>query len=92
MSEQAAARTKQIQMTQIESTKAAPRTEYRNPKQIQMTKTNPMFQTPLIRIPRFGIIRVLTYLAAVCFEFRASCFGFRVHFKGGLARADKLIR
>ena len=41
-----------------------------------MTKTNAIFQTTLIRIPRFGIARVLTYLAAVCFGFRASDFGF----------------
>jgi len=35
-----------------------------------------MFQTTLIRIPRFGISRGLTYLAAVCFGFGASDLGF----------------
>jgi len=35
-----------------------------------------MFQTTMIQIPRFGIAPVLSYLAAVCFGFRASDFGF----------------
>jgi hypothetical protein len=35
-----------------------------------------MFQTTLIRIPRFGIAWVWSYLAAVCFGFRYSDFGF----------------
>jgi hypothetical protein len=39
-----------------------------------MTKTNAMFQTTRIRFPRFGFALVLTYLAAVCFGFRISCF------------------
>jgi uncharacterized lipoprotein YmbA len=38
-----------------------------------------MFQTTVIRIPRFGIARVLTYLAAFCFGFRYS--NFRILFR-----------
>jgi len=65
------ANSKQFQMTQRESMKS----EARSSKQIQMTK-NTRVQTKLIRIPRFGIARVLTYWAAVCFGFRYSNFGF----------------
>jgi len=50
--------------------------EYRNPKQIQMTKTNAMFQTTPIRIPSFGFSLFWIYFAPLCFEFRASDFGF----------------
>ncbi len=54
--------------------------ETRNPKfetnSKRKYKTNTTFQTTVIRIPRFGIARVLTYWAAVCFGFRYSNFGF----------------
>ena len=38
-----------------------------------------MLQTTLIRIRRLKLLGFLTYLAAVCFEFRASNFEFNFH-------------
>jgi hypothetical protein len=67
---------KQIPKIRQESTKS----EARNPKQIQMTKTNTMFQTARIRIRGFGFSGFGIYLAGVCFgpwgRFGASDFGF----------------
>jgi len=64
-------------LSEIEGTQE-PKTKIRSTK--SETNSNDqkhtMFQTTLIRIPRFGIARVLSYLAAVCFEFRYSDFGF----------------
>jgi len=64
---------KQFQMTELGSTKS----ETRNPKQIRMFKKRQnskqlQFGFGVLDFLRFGV-----YLAAVCFEFRASDFGFR---------------
>ena len=48
--------------------------EIRN--KFKMMKTNAMFQTNSNRMRGFGISGFGIYLAAVCFEFRASDFGF----------------
>jgi hypothetical protein len=57
----------------IRSTKAAPQTEIRNKFKCSKRK---MFQTNSIRIYRFGFSGFGIYLAAVCFGFGASDFGF----------------
>jgi hypothetical protein len=57
-------------MTKSESTKS----EYRNPKQIQMTKTNAMFQTTPDLDSVFWIFRVWDLFG--CGLFRIWCFGF----------------